>query len=51
MSDGMQSAMGTKEKGVLMPVVDSCIVKDQKCPIFVKFDKMNLCKLPMEDYL
>ena len=43
--------MGTQEKGTLMPGVDSCIVKDQKCPIIAEFSKKNLRKLPMKDYL
>ena len=50
-SDGIQSPMGTQEKGILTPGVDSCIVKDQKCPIIAEFGKRNLGKLPMEDYL
>ena len=37
----MQSSMSTQEKGILMPGVDSCIVKDQKCPIIAKFSKKN----------
>ena len=47
----MQSPIGTQEKGILMPGVDSCIVKDQKCPIIAEFGKKPLHKLPMEDYL
>ena len=48
----MQSPMGTQEKGILMPGVDSCIVEDQKCSIIAEFrKKKTLCKLPMEDYL
>ena len=47
----MQSPMGTQEKGILIPEVDSCIVKDQKCPVIAEFGKKNLRKLPMEDYL
>ena len=47
----MQSPMGTQEKGILMPGVDSCIVKDQKCPRIAEFGKKNLSKLPIEDYL
>ena len=35
----MQSPMGTLEKGILIPGVDSCIVKDQKCPIIAEFGK------------
>ena len=35
----MQSPMGTQEKGILIPGVDSCIVKDQKCPIIAEFGK------------
>ena len=35
----MQSPMGTQEKGTLMPGVDSCIVKDQKCSIIAEFGK------------
>ena len=35
----MQSPMGTQEKGILMPGVDSCIVKDQKCPIITDLVK------------
>ena len=35
--------MGTQEKGILMPGVDSCIVKDQKCSIIAKF-----CKKPAQ---
>ena len=35
----MQSPMGTQDKGILMPGVDSCIVKDQKCPIIGEFGK------------
>ena len=31
--------MGTQEKGILMPGVDSCIVKDQKCSIIAEFGK------------
>ena len=50
-SDGMQSPMGTQEKGILMPGVDSCIVKDQKCPIIAEFGKKNLRKLLTEDNL
>ena len=41
--------MGTKGKGILMPGVDSCIVKDQKCTVIAKFGKKKLYKLPMED--
>ena len=37
----MQSPMATQEKGILMPGVDSCIVKDQKCPIIAEFGKKN----------
>ena len=48
----MQSAMGTQEKGILIPGVDSCIVKDQKCSIIAEFrKKKTLRKLPMENYL
>ena len=47
----MQSPMGKQEKRILMPGVDSCIVKDQKCPIIAEFGKKNLRKLPMEDYV
>ena len=35
----MQSPMVTQEKGILMPGVDSCIVKDQKCSIIAEFGK------------
>ena len=35
----MQSLMGTQEKGILIHGVDSCIVKDQKCPIIAEFGK------------
>ena len=36
----MQSPMEeAKEKGILMPGVESCIVKDQKCPIITEFGK------------
>ena len=35
----MQSQMGTQEKGILMPGIDSCIVKDQKCPTIAEFGK------------
>ena len=38
-SDGMQSPIGTQRKGILMLVVDSCIVKDQKCTIIAEFGK------------
>ena len=31
--------MGTQEKGILMPGVDSCIVKDQKCSIIAELGK------------
>ena len=31
--------MDTQEKGILMPGVDSCIVKDQKCSIIAEFGK------------
>ena len=37
----MQSPMGTQGKGILMPGVDSCIVKDQKCTIIAEFSKKN----------
>ena len=37
----MQSPMGTQEKGILMPGVDSCIVEDQKCSIIAEFRKKN----------
>ena len=40
----MQSPMGTQEKGILMPRVDSCIVKDQKCPIIAEFGKKKTCR-------
>ena len=33
----MRSPMGTQEKGILMPGVDSCIVKDQKYSIIAEF--------------
>ena len=47
----MQSLMGTQEKWILIHGVDSCIVKDQKCPIIAEFGKKHMRKLPMEDYL
>ena len=43
--------MGTQENGILMPGVDSCIVKNQKCPIIVEFGNKKLRKLQMENYL
>ena len=39
----MQSPMGTQEKESLMPGVDSCIVKDEKCPIIAEFGKKKPC--------
>ena len=35
----MQSPISTQEKRILMPGVDSCIVKDQKCPIIAEIGK------------
>ena len=33
--------MATWGKGILMPGVDSCIVKDQKCTVIAEFGKKN----------
>ena len=38
-SDGVQNPMSTQGKGILMPGVDRCIVKDRKCPIIAEFGK------------
>ena len=40
----MQGPMGTQEKGILMPGVDRCIVKDQNCPIIAEFANKKTCK-------
>ena len=47
----MQSPMGTQRKGILMPGVYSCIVKDQKCPIIPEFGKKKPVQTSPFNYL